>query len=423
MKKLIIDFSVMMHQSWHQMFSPNYEPSFSLTRKDSNGMPDLNTELEEYLLNLSRNIFYIKCRFMPDEIIFALDAKTNWRKYFIADYYDARLLLWEDLTEGLKHKTYYTVVDGVTWRFEQFYQTMQWSKKRLTNVELKSVNLDDESRFNRIHNSNIIKSLELWEAVMRHTIPYYKDHRSLSNWKGVTDKTEWKKASIKYAYQIAGIMGASVITVPYAEGDDIIASLVMDCSTTPNDPVIVVSVDQDLYQLGTLHPNFYYYNPLHHKLIDINPDQARFKLLCKISGGDGSDNINGIMINGNTLKEVSFSQGGDVKNGKTTISLINGLIRANADKGVIGSKLYEPAYKYLEKMAENDSFYKNMVCIYLKNIPDLLQERISEAVLHRSIPKTDCRYVDLGITGMMKKSIANRAITDGGDDSFEGGEL
>jgi len=419
MRTVIVDYSVMMHQSWHQMFSPNYVASHSLTRKDELGRPEINTELEEFLLNLSRNLFYIKCRFQPDEFIFALDADVNWRKYYIESYYDSRLVLYKDKSEDLKHLTYYSVIDDVIWKFERFFQTMQWAKYKVNTKDSKELNFTDESRFDKIDDMETIKSMELWEACMRFTIPYYKDHRALGVWKAVTPKSEWKKACVEYAPSIASILGASMVRVPYAEGDDIVATAVFEASSSPEDEVIVVSIDQDLYQLSTLHPNFAYYNPVTHKIVDLNPDEARFKLLCKIAGGDGSDNITGIKIAGNCLKEVAWTTGGDIRTGKTTVSMINGLIRSGIDKGLTGSKLYQPAYDYLEKMAEDDTFYKNLVCVYLKNIPDDLQYQIAEALAMRKIPKSNFKFIDLGIDQKTKISIMNKATNDAKEDGEE----
>jgi hypothetical protein len=67
---------------------------------------------------------------------------------------------------------------------------------------------------------------------------------------------------------------------------------------------------------------------------------------------------------------------------------------------VIGSKLFEDFYAYLEGACEDDTFYKNLVLIYLKNIPDELVELVNR-VGHRVATGTVVGLVEslIGILG------------------------
>lgn len=399
---LLIDYSVMMHQSWHQMFGDNYVRKF-------------DTEMEEYFYNLARNLLYLKFRIKADKIMIALDAPVNWRKGYIEKYYDSGLVLWRCKSEGLKHDTYYTEIDRTVIKFEKFHATGQWSVTTPVKAEVAKLDFTNSEDYDSIPR-DMIKSQEVWQ-VMEQKVPYYKAHRAYSEWRGVTPKSEWKKLSYDRAKEFGKLIEATVVTVPYAEGDDVIAGSVFDLSADSDSEVVVCSVDQDLYQLKLVHPNVKFYNPVHHEFKIVSHEDARFKLICKIAGGDGSDNINGVILNGKRLVEVTYTRDGVVKNGKSTAGIINSLIARNLSKGITGSRLYDPAYDYLEKNCEDGSFDKNLNCVYLHNIPEKILRNVSNKVIEWKVEdKGDLKFADFGIDKKDRVSIMNFANSESEND-------
>lgn len=400
--KLIVDYSVLMNQSWNQMFSDNYVP----TKK---------TELEEYLRNLSKNLFYLKCRFKPDQMILCLDDLTaNWRKYYLADYYESRIVLIKDNSPLLNHPTYYYEVDGTIYKFEKFLQMMQWRTTKVVAKDVKELNeFRDIERFTFIRDINVIKTHEIYDACLKGKIPYYKGNRANTEFKGCTDRSLWKKYSFEQAPMIASILGAVTITSEYAEGDDCIAVAVKQaCKFDPSEEIVVVSCDQDLYQLHLLHPMMGYYNPIARKMIALTDDEIRWKLLCKIAGGDGGDNINGMKIEGKKLSEVKVSSLGVYVSGKTTVNKLLPLIQDNIDNGVTGTQLYKPAYDWLIDNSEDDSFYKNMVMIYLSNIPESLYNKIAKLLIEAQVVDLGYTFDDVYLTTKDRIFVMNEATSD-----------
>lgn len=394
--KLIVDYSVMMHQSWHQMFSPDYQPTF-------------RTEQEEFTFNLARNLFYLKCRFKPDQMILAMDDKTNWRKFWVKNYYETIIKIYRENTAD-NRPTFYYEFDGTYMKFEKFLSTGHWKATKLKLAEVKALNnFSDFERFESIDDINVIRSMEVYTAVLNSYIPYYKGKRSLSDWKGKMDRNEFKKLSANIAPKIASVIEAHLIRVDYAEGDDIIAKLVMfSAIENPDEAVVVCSVDQDLYQLQLQNPNMQYYNPIKRKIISLPNDEVRWKLLCKIAGGDGGDNISGMMIEGKSLSEVKTRADGQVVSGKSTVGRLHNL----CNHGATGTDMTNPAYEWLRKNAERDTFYKNMILIYLKNMPESLQQEIASAYMRSEIATSEHTYASLGFGAKTKIEIMNAANAD-----------
>lgn len=394
-KVLLVDYSVMMHASWYQMFSPNYQAS----------NPEDPLELNEYTTNLAKNLLFLKLYHKPDEIIFCLDdPTTNWRAHFIRGYYDNLLNLYRDNSPESQHQTFITVIDGQYWKMEKFVAMGQWKKSKTSEKE---VNLLDVNRYHQIDKSQI-KVHEVWDACMENLIPYYKANRKFSEWKGKVSKSDWKKKSFELSKSMASLVGAHVITIPFAEGDDVIATALMYYANEESE-VVIVSTDHDMYQLFTIHPRLSIWNPVHHKTVILDPDRARWELLCKIAGGDTSDNLNGVVVDGKEISTISFFPSGEVKSGKKIVSKLLSLIQDNLDNRVTGSELYKPAYDWLEANAELDSFQKNLHSVYFKNIPDTLQERIRQAIIY-SEPENDpeMSWLKVGVTQADRISLSNK---------------
>ena len=389
--KLLIDYSVIMHLSWNQMFSDNYEATEV-------------TELDEYTLNLSRNLFYLKNLFKADHTILCLDAPSNWRSFYVRDYYDSRLNLWREVEPEDKNLTYYYFVDDLIWRFRYISSINQWQRAKVSTKKDR-----DAVMFMELEeiSGDVIKTLDVWESAMQYVVPYYKGQRKLSSFKGNTSKEDWKRMSWDHASKIASVVGMDCIVIDYCEGDDIIAGAVMEYNKIdPNEEIVVVSVDQDLYHLKLLHNNVTYYNPRNHEIISISPDEVRYKLLAKIAGGDGSDNISGVMIDGKVLKEVSWTKEGSIRNGKTTVNLIDRFIDSNAT----GTDITSPAYSYLSSNSQDNTYEKNITLVYLKNIPEELQEQISDRVkVSEVVQDLGYTYDDLFFDKKKRIETINRA--------------
>jgi hypothetical protein len=395
---VLVDYSVLMHQSWNQIFTDSYEPK-------------CKTEVEEYTRNLSSNLFYLKKLFGDSEMIICMDADFNWRASFVADYYESRLVIYEDT--DCDKPTYYYPVDDDIWKVEYQVSMDSWMRGKLRKKAerddvLSRIYGGDES-VSKIENLSIIKSMDLWNKALKHCVPYYKGQRTLSSFKGTIGKSQWKRLSHDLAPKIASMLDSSVIRVDFAEGDDCIAVATEYFVTRdPNEEVVVVSVDQDLYQLKLIHPNLSYYNPTKHEMIAISNELVRFKLFCKMIGGDGSDNIRGVMIDGKNMKEVTWTQDGAIKNGITTVKFIDKL--RIEDEDVVLS--YSEINNHLDSVCEDDTFYKNLILVYLRNIPDELRAMIKTKIANRDCKKIDLKWKDLYLDTEDRIAITNRALVD-----------
>jgi len=395
---VLVDYSVIMHQSWNQIFSDSYDPK-------------CKSEIEEYTRNLTYNIFYISKLFKDSELVLCLDANTNWRHYLVKDYYESRIVLYEDNDPELNRRTFYYPVDDIVYKIEYSEATASWNRGKLRRkVEREDFNIRSQDMI-QYKDLEVIQSMDLWSKALEHCVPYYKGQRKLSSFRGNTPKSTWKRLSRELAPKIASALSIPCITEEYAEGDDIIAIAVEHfMKRDAQEEVVVVSVDQDLYQLKLVHPNLSYYNPRNHEIVSISNESVRYKLWCKILGGDKSDNITGVMLDGSNIKEVSWTADGAIKNGISTVNMMEKHIN-HGDDPVI---MYRGLDTFIESNNEDSTYWKNMMLVYLQNIPDSIKDSVNDKLMNRDkfVPKDTISLKDLNMDMEDKVSVINQANRD-----------
>lgn len=412
MSRLIIDFSVIAHKSFHCMFSDNYEPQVREEGEDERGRPFVNywTESEEFARNCAMNMLFLKTLYKPDDIIVCMDAPSNWRAEYVRNWYHERLEVFEQL-EGNDRPTFYVTFDLVEYRITYVSQTDTWVINKPKSSEKRDLTLEY-----RTWSYNEIKDEDVWIRAIANRVPYYKGKRKNSVWKAVTPKHEFKKLTEKLAFDISELIGAKAIMVDNAEGDDVVYGAVIDSvGFDPNEQVTVVSIDQDLYQLSLSHPNLVYYNPNLGVEIPMNRDVIRLKLLHKILGGDSSDNIMGVSLPEAKAKlpTVAYDEHGVVKSGLGTDKFTNSIIDKYLTRGKAGIELFKPAYKDIEEFYGDDesieTFYRNVMLVYLANTPEEIHSEILRRVLNDVEVEKTLEWVDFGVSGKDKISVINKA--------------
>ena len=407
---LVVDFSVIAHKSWHSIFSPNFEPQYKVLGKDEKNQDILQpwTELEEFSRNLCMNLFYLKSLYKPDEMILAMDAPSNWRADYVKQWYHDRVKVYEQL-EGVEKPTFYVTFDQVQWNITYVSQIDTWVT---TKVKVKEL-FEPSEWDHKVYNYDEIKDHDVWKlAIEKKLVPYYKGTRKNGNWVAYTPKDEFKAETARLGLELAPLLGARAIMVDNAEGDDVVTMSVLDAEYfDPAQECVVVSIDQDLYQLATSHSNFIYYNPNTRKEIPLRSDVAKLKLAYKIIGGDGSDNIRGIsmMDSNKAMVEVKTDAEGVVKSGKGTVNYVDNIIQPLLTQGKTGADLFAPLYRTLEAEADIDTLYRNVQLIFLKNIPVDIQEVIKDRLMNDEVLETSMKWEDFGMSGKDKVSVINKA--------------
>ncbi len=384
---LLIDWSVQCYQNWFGMKSPNYT-----ARSDQ--------ELVEFARNLASDVFELQRRFDPVETIFALDHKLNWRVPYFRSYYRKHVEYWKDCTRAhswvvaFDKKVYHCTLDAATEKW--FFDKM--NKEGLAALELDRVdrwthwpagNTPEWIREAYPEAPETVHGTADW-AGLSSIVPEYKGNRKTGKWPFETSKAEFKELGVKIGYNLGATIGAKVVQVPHAEGDDIVhfASYLW-----PDRTKIICSIDQDLHQVLSFGQDVQYWDVGKKIWVDKEIPKVRFDLLCKILGGDSADNICGCSLAGagSTFPTVSWEDNGAVKDGKNTVKWVRNALDATG--GDIGA-----VYRLLDKEADLPSFERNLNLVYMPNVPGEVAASIRQALQDATVAPAKYTLEDYGFT-------------------------
>ena len=370
MSKLILDWSVICHRAWHTMFSANYVAT--------------DDEVVEWTRNVAKEVIYLTTRFEADEIVFAMDAPSNWRADYVKDWYHTKTDFYMDVTNP---NHWYVKVDKKVREIKYSDITCTWSVSKALSAKDETVLELDNAQMYYHFKEGVTPEivLEQWPNVPKHVtllkswegiqlaIPYYKGTRSTAPWPAKTPKKTFKALIPELGNKLAMMVQAKPIMVNYAEGDDVIATIIQKwAKDSPDELITLVSVDADLKQLFVTTPSLMIYEPTKRVLFEESPDKANFQLILKILGGDTSDNIKGVSFKKKrgTFPTVSFdAETGEPKGGKTTINWVKSIVDEAEKEGLKGQEIWSRVYRTIEKEAVLDTYYRNLVLVYLSNLP------------------------------------------------------
>lgn len=385
----LFDWSTFAYMYWHLMKSINYKRFSDL-------------EIEDFAKLMAENVYKIIKRFKIDEPIFCLDVPsgTGWRTPFFDDWYRNNTDYWKCRETPQK---WFVRFDGMTYMVEFNTTTGVWRYDKMSDVKLKQDNIDlsDLDKFVYFENGltpqwvldidDSIKHVYEHPDVigLKGIIPTYKGNRAGKAWKFETSKEEFKEYAETLAYNLGHLFGARVVKVPWAEADDIIAvASTMDTGSE----TIIMTVDQDLHQLLSNGMFVKYYDIRKDIFVQKDDFKAQYELYLKILGGDGSDNINGVMIKGRKSKfpEVCYEEKEGqkvVKDGKGTAKWLETTMEKQKCKQ---EEKFMRLQKTLYDKQTKNSFYRNQILINLKGIPATLIESIKAALAEPPVSGTQC---------------------------------
>lgn len=289
-RKMVVDWSVLMHMNWHKMRSPNFQARTGL-------------EVAEFARNIVGHALYLVERVKPDVLILATDPAKNWRSDVYARYYRDNVEFFQYL---LGAKTWVVQFDRKTFLVKYRADMGKWEYKKLAKADTAALLLDDPLQWKPWRSSKVesvpdvepvpyVQDSEDWEA-LEHIIPKYKGNRATSRWEYETPKSEFKSLGANLAFNVAGVLGGHAVRVDMAEGDDICATFVGMAGET--DEVYLVTIDTDLHQLLISRPDLRIFDPMKSAWVSKSQERAKFELTHKILKGDTADNICGISLRG-----------------------------------------------------------------------------------------------------------------------------
>jgi len=346
MKRLVVDWSVLMHMNWHKMRSPNFQARTGL-------------EVAEFARLIVGHALYLVERIQPDELILAVDASPNWRSAVYSRFYDHAVEFYHYTKEG--ERIWVVQFDRKTFLVRYRADMDRWVYEKQTKAGVKDLGLDNAEDWDVWSmavevNRASIRTLEDWPA-LEHIIPKYKGNRATSRWEYETPKDEFKALGANLAFNLAPVLGGVAVQVALAEGDDICAGFV--ALHQEEDETVLVSIDSDLHQLLATWPELRIFDPRLHSWIDKSPEAAAYGLTHKILTGDTSDNIAGVALKaaGSTLGDKSAA---------TVISEHGGP---------------EEVWEWLWENADRASLERNLELVALTEIPAGLRQEIEDALL------------------------------------------
>ena len=398
--RMIVDWSVLGYISWFKMRAPDYVAESPL-------------EIEEFARNIAGHLLYLVNRFTPSELVLAVDDSKNWRAPYYDSYYSDAVNFYRVRTEP---SGWIVVVDCEFFHVHQHDATEKWFVDKMKKAETAALRLDDLEQYTPFIGGKAPAWLleeapdcppTVWDHPdadgLRLVVPRYKGTRGAAKWDFETPKDEFKKLVRNVARSLAPVLGGRSVRVDWAEGDDVIAAF---CLAEPVIPTILVSIDSDLRQLCIPCLGLKIYDPKKAKFTTPTREAARLELLCKLLGGDTSDNIAGVPLVGKPpFSSVDWDEVGGVKNGKTTVKWVREVLQANGDD--IGRVL-----ELLDTMATPGPWARNQNLIHLGNIPEALIAQLSAAVAWREPDKTEYTLANFGLSDARILSIANQAAQD-----------
>jgi hypothetical protein len=256
------------------MHSPNY-------------VAKSGSEITEFIRNFATNMLYYQELYQPDRTVFLMEQDDIWRDEILTSHYVEHTKAWEYIDLD-REESYFRLFeyDNALYSLVFVPGEDKWVKgKKYTVAELKAL---DWSCFEEI---------ELDRHILQFT-PGYKSQRSGSSWAFKTPKDEYKKHANRLAEKFAPVVQGIAVMEPMLEADDLAGILREGC---PDDEIIYITSDSDWHQLG-IHHDSKFYNPQQHKFFNLKKDCYLHDFWSKVIGGDKSDNIPGIFIEGRKTK-------------------------------------------------------------------------------------------------------------------------
>jgi len=397
--RMIVDWSVLAYISWFKMRSPGYIAESPL-------------EIEEFARNIAEYLLYLVHRFTPSELVLAVDDSKNWRASYYETYYKTAIDFYRVRDES---SGWIVVLDSECYHVKQHDATEKWFIDKLTKKEYLELKLDDLEKYTPFINGIAPEWLielapdcpkTVWEHPdadgLRLIVPKYKGNRGAAKWDFETPKDEWKILTRNLAGNIAPVMTGRAICIDWAEGDDVIAAY---CLADTVVPTILVSIDSDLRQLCIPCIGLAIYNPKKTKFTTPTKEAAQLEILCKILGGDTSDNIAGVSIPGRApFSPVSWDEVGSVKSGKNTVKWVRDLLDSGKDLQGIRD--------FLDSMGDLKTLDRNKILVHLGCIPESLMQTLTNAVEFAPPPEPKYKLSDFGLSDAHVLSIQNRAHND-----------
>ena len=418
MRTLIVDWSLLSYKQWFRMKSPNYTPKSEL-------------EIEEFAINMASEAYKYRVRFRPDKFIFALDARPPWRDTTYNQFYDVSVKYWKSLEEqqhwvvGFDSKYFRCKFhDGPkVWQFEKFNATDKKNWPTESQDQTKWMFFDRGNTPPEVleafpESPKTVKETDDWEGLKK-IVPTYKGNRQGQKWDFNTSKEDLKKHMRALAFNLAPVVGAMPVEAELTEADDVAAYYAQN---NPGEEIILVSADQDWHQLLISNPHVSIWDPYFKHWVTGEKEQISLKLLCKLLGGDTSDNIAGVSISGrNPLSPVQWDESGKtVKGGKNTYKQAMKLMdKFNNDFGLI--------HKVLMEESEDKSYLRNLMLISFNMLPDHVKWYINHALQGAKVDPVQYQLTDFGVDITMQREIEMRCKHMMGLDeqgrSFENGQV
>jgi|TARA_Y100000310_G_C20700829_1_gene829724 hypothetical protein len=410
-KRLVLDWSVLMHANFHKIFTKDYLSN-----------TDTGVEVDEFAFNLASNVLELVAQFDPEEVLLALDGYKNWRVPLYEDHYMENIDYWKIIDE---EKEWYVKVDSILYKVWYNDAIEQWLVDKLKKDEIAAMpNLEDEEVATFFEGGftpdwiteeypdapTHVEDHPDFKDGLKVIVPEYKGNRKGKKWIADTSNDEFRKHGRNLAYNMAPLLPqGKAVMCERAEGDDVAAKFVELCNEEEGFTVLV-TVDQDLSQLHVEHNNLLIWNPRTRELQKQGPDKASFKLLCKLLGGDTSDNIRGVLFKDRKtpFATVSFDPATDeVKDGKSTVSWIRKIIDPLEKKGLRGAELWGPVYRAIEKKVITPTWEKNLSLIYIPCVPEDIQEEIETLIDEAPTEEAKYNWSDFGIDTTQEKTCEN----------------
>jgi 5'-3' exonuclease len=337
-----------------------------------------DVEASEFARNLAGTVLYYISRFQPDEVVFALDSRKGyWRHEVMKDYYKKKCEAFTYIDPETEAEKIILKYDLKVYRIDWIEGPDKYVSKKLTKDEKAEL---DGFKLKKLPYKKVPEEI-------RYFYPAYKGNRRESSWDYTTTREEWHELCRKIVRNLAVTTKAKIFQVDKAEADDI-AKVYADKNAAHD--LVFVTTDSDWSQLLVDHMFLRLYNPTKRIWIDMEPKEAEYDLAKKLLCGDTSDNIPGVYLKG----------------GKATLGpkAAEKLIQEQANK----------LYDSLEEIADHDGLYRNYELIFLENIPESIEDKISVCVDTAKIEKSKkpFLYSHFGVTKKDELAIKGEAQED-----------
>lgn len=397
--RLVVDWSVLSYIAWFKMRAPDYVAQTPL-------------EIEEYARNVAGHLLYLVSRFTPSELVLAVDDSKNWRAPYYDSYYADAVDFFRVRAEA---SGWVAIVDSEYFHVHQHEGTEKWFVDKIAKKD-RPTDLGDLEKYTPFYGGKAPKWLideapecppTVWDHPdadgLRLVVPRYKGGRATSRWDFETPKNEFRDLVRRLAGNIAPVFSGRAVRVDWAEGDDVIAAY---CLAEPVIPTVLVSIDSDLRQLCIPCIGLSIFDPKKGRFTTPTREAAALELACKLLGGDTSDNIAGVPLEGRApFAAVSWDDVGGVTGGKTTVKWVrDALDRHGGDLSAVLSEI--------DETAETGPWERNQNLVHLGNIPAALMSELEKAVEYRTPEPAKYTLADFGLSDVAVLSIQNQAAND-----------